>query len=222
MLRPGDVFYDIGANVGFFSLIAGRIVGESGSVCAFEPHPQNASAVRENVGLNGFKNVRLSEIAIGRGSRSDELLMTAWDGGGTLATSVAQPAALVGRTAVQVWSLDDYIEAEQLPRPTFVKIDVEGAEMEVIEGMSKTIARDKPILIYEVDDGDEEAFQRRWAELDAAVSKFGYEVLHLEDGYPALNWHVGHSLAIPCLPDGSQANQTGLRAAVRTANAHSS
>ncbi len=63
-LRPGDVFYDIGANVGFLTVIGARLVGAGGHVIAFEPVPENAAAVRHNCALNGFGNVRIFEMAV--------------------------------------------------------------------------------------------------------------------------------------------------------------
>lgn len=196
-LQLGDVFYDVGANIGFFSLIAGRLVGEKGCVCAFEPHPQNAATVRDNAKLNGLTNVRVFEVAVGQESRRDELIVTDWDGGGALSTSDLKPTKPIHRIPVQVVRLDEFIATARLPQPTFVKIDVEGLEMEVIRGMTETIARCKPVLLYEIDDGDKDEFQRRWAELDASVSNLGYDVHHIENAYPALNWNVGHSLALP-------------------------
>jgi FkbM family methyltransferase len=196
-LQPGGVFYDIGANIGFFSLIAARLVGEAGSVYAFEPYSPNATTARENAALNGLTNFRLFEVAVGRNSRSDELLITSWDGGAALSTSTARPTGFTQRKSVQVVALDDFIEDERLRHPDFVKIDVEGVELEVLQGMSKTIAHCRPILLYEIDDGDSDKFRRRWEEVDEMVLRFGYDICHLENAYPGLNWNVGHSLAIP-------------------------
>src|SRR5436190_21304843 len=64
VLRPGDVFYDVGANVGFLSLIAARIVGPDGHVYSFEPMPEIARAVGRNAALNGFDNVTVVEVAL--------------------------------------------------------------------------------------------------------------------------------------------------------------
>jgi FkbM family methyltransferase len=196
-LAPGSVFYDIGANVGFFSIIAGRLVGQKGLVCAFEPYPPNAAMARENAALNGLANFRLFEVAAGTNSRKDDLLVTHWDGGAALSTSAARPPTITQTTTVQVVALDDFIEAERLPLPDFVKIDVEGVEMEVLQGMSRTLTRCGPVLLYEVDDGDADRFRRRWAELDEWVSQFGYDICHLENSYPGLKWNVGHSVAVP-------------------------
>jgi FkbM family methyltransferase len=196
-LKPGDVFYDIGANMGFFSLIAGRLAGPTGQVCAFEPHPRNASMVADNARLNGMAQMQVFPVAIGNSARRDVLQMTDWDGGGALAGYAVGPDESITRTEVQVLPLDVLIAEKALPLPTFVKIDVEGAEMEVIDGMADTIARCRPVLLYEIDDGDPNEFRRRWAELDARVSALGYRVRHLENAYPDTNWNVGHSVAEP-------------------------
>lgn len=197
LLRPGDVFYDVGANVGFFTLLAARLVGDAGCVCAFEPNPRNAHAIRENARLNGMANVRVIEAAAGREPRTEELLITAWDGGGALAASPARPASPVERIPVRVVPLDAFIRDERLPAPTLVKIDVEGVEAEVLEGMADTIARAKPVLLYEVDGGEKADFDRRWSGLDAWVAGHEYAVRRLESSYPGMKWHVGHTLAVP-------------------------
>ncbi len=199
-LKPGGVFYDIGANMGFFSLIAGRLAGPKGRVFAFEPHPLNASTVAENARLNGMTQLQVFPVAIGSCARRDVLQMTDWDGGATLSGYAVGPDQVITHTEVQVLSLDGLIADKALPLPTFVKIDVEGAEMEVIEGMTATIARCNPVLLFEVDDGNPNEFRRRWAELDARVSALGYRVRRLDNAYPGVNWNVGHSVAEPVVP----------------------
>ena len=64
IIRPGDVFLDIGANVGFFTILGARLVGDSGSVVAFEPEPRNVAALRDNVALNDFANVTVVAAAV--------------------------------------------------------------------------------------------------------------------------------------------------------------
>jgi FkbM family methyltransferase len=196
-VRPGDVVYDIGANVGFFSLIAGRLVGRAGCVYSFEPVAENAASTCENVRLNNLANVTLFDVAVGRSSGTAELLLTDWDGGSSLSTSAVKPDEPISKRTVQVVALDDLVDREGLRAPTFVKIDVEGVELDVLMGMSRTIASSKPILLYELDDGNNDSFQRRWAELDAYVTEFGYKVAHLKPSYGNVGWNVGHSLAIP-------------------------
>ncbi len=194
-LEPGYVFYDIGANVGFFSVIAARFVGPTGCVCAFEPHPCNARAVRENAQLNQLSNVHVFEVAAGSDLRDDELLTTKWDGGNVLASSLVTSEGTLDRMSVRVVALDRFITDNDLRVPDFVKIDVEGAEIEVIQGMSETLTHYKPIVLYEIDDKERVTFLRRWDELDKVVSSLGYQITRLEPAYPGLAWNVGHSLA---------------------------
>jgi FkbM family methyltransferase len=196
-IQPGDVVYDVGANVGFFSLIAARLVGPEGRVCSFEPVTANAASIRDNVALNAFPNVQTFEVAVGREAGSAELLLTEWDGGSTLASSVVQPSRPVSRRTTRVIAMDEFIEAENLRPPSFVKIDVEGLEMEVLEGMARTLEDRKPILLFEIDDGNRERFERRWRDLDGYVSRFGYQIIHLKDSYANALWNVGHTLALP-------------------------
>lgn len=195
-IRPGDVVYDIGANVGFFSLIAARLAGPSGTVCAFEPVAENARSILQNARLNSLGNLQVFEVAVGMESQIGELLLTDWDGGSTLAGSAVMPAMPVSRRIVQVAALDEFIVSNNLRSPDFIKIDVEGVELDVIKGMSKTLERSKPILLYEVDDGNKASFERRWSELDTYVAQFGYAIFRLESSYLNKVWHVGHSIAL--------------------------
>lgn len=196
LVKPGQVFYDIGANVGFFSIIAARLVGPTGQVCSFEPLPQNAAAIRRNAELNGLAHLRPFEIALGSESRTEQLMVTEWDGGSALTTSAVAVSA-IDQKAVAVRPLDEVIATEGLRPPNFVKIDVEGAEEDVLLGMRETLRTARPILLYEVDDGDKAVFERRWTDLDAWVASRGYQVERLEPSYPGLKWQVGHTLALP-------------------------
>jgi FkbM family methyltransferase len=134
LLAPGLVFYDIGANVGFFSLIAARCVGADGAVYAFEPLPANADALAHNVAINGFENVELVRAAVSRGPGRAELAVTASSVQAHLA-DVDTGVPTVSTTTVDVTSVDAAVRSGLRP-PDVVKIDVEGAELAVLEGMS--------------------------------------------------------------------------------------
>jgi FkbM family methyltransferase len=196
-LVPSGVFYDVGANVGFFSLLAARRVETSGFVYAFEPLRENALAIRQNAILNALANLSVFEVAAAEHSGIGELCLTGWDGGCSLSSAEVVPVNPLQRRPVRVVALDDLIESGGLRPPTVVKIDVEGVELGVLKGMVKTLQSYRPVIIYEVDDGDKAAFDHRWHLLDQFVAALGYEVTHLERSYPHLKWWVGHSLAIP-------------------------
>jgi FkbM family methyltransferase len=200
ILAPGDVFYDIGANVGFFSILAARRVGADGAVYAFEPVPANAAAIRRNAALNDFPNVSLLEVAVDEHSGVADLYMTSWDGGASLSAQAIPASQPVDQKSVPVKSIDDLSERGLLRPPNVVKIDVEGLEARVIKGMVRTIAWSRPTLVYEIDDGDAVQFENRWRALDELVASLGYAVTRLKSSYPNLKWHVGHSVAVPASP----------------------
>lgn len=145
-LRPGAVFYDLGANVGFFSLIASRLVGPDGHVYAFEPSPTTARALRANILRNGLGNVTVIEAAAGREDGS------AWlDPGDGEASQSARLLAEGGRGGleVRVMAIDTFVREGARP-PDVVKIDVEGAEEDVVLGMCATLASHRPSVVCEI------------------------------------------------------------------------
>lgn len=194
-LKPEGIFYDIGANIGFFTVIAAKLVGTSGHVYAFEPVPENAARISENIKLNEFSNVTLLEKAVSQTTGSGELLLAHHHGGATL-SSAGTPPDLKGEMTVDLVCIDDLVLEKTLLPPTFVKIDVEGAEIEALRGMIQTLNQFKPIIIYEVDDGNALAFQRKSEEIATFIRTLGYEITPLEAAYPNIRWHVGHAIAI--------------------------
>lgn len=197
-LNSGDVFYDIGANVGFFSLIAARMVGSSGKVYAFEPVPTNAAVVRRNARLNNLQNITVYEKAVSSSPGKGELLLAEHPGGAMLATAGAtMNSASRGAITVDLVSIDEMIAQKALTPPSLVKVDVEGVELDVLRGMSESIKQFKPIVIYETDDKYQEAFMRKNKEVDEFLEALGYEITTLEAAYAGTKWNVRHAVATP-------------------------
>lgn len=202
-LHPGDVFYDIGANVGFFTLIAARLVGPRGRVVAFEPVTANAAAIRRNIALNHFTNITVIEAAVSDHEGEEDLLVTD-HGGGAALTSAKAPPAHPGssHTAVRTatTTIDGLLAREEIPAPVMVKIDVEGAELEVLRGMPETMRRIRPKIVCEVDDASPEKLEPRLREVQEVLEPAGYAVERLDPAYPHLSWAVAHLLALPAPP----------------------
>lgn len=131
-LRPGDVFYDIGANVGFFSLLASQRVG-AGRVIAFEPLPANLELLRRNLALNGADNVSIVDAAVADTSGRARF---------TVGGSASQGALADEGIEVAVVALDEL----DLPPPTVMKIDVEGAESRVLAGAVRLLTHHRPVI----------------------------------------------------------------------------
>lgn len=196
-LRPGDVCYDVGANVGFITVIAARLVGEAGRVFAFEPVPANAALVRDNAAWNGFSHVTVVEEAVAARSGQARLALAAYAGGSGLAHLGVPPDATGVELTVPVVAIDDLVFTRGMPAPRFVKIDVEGAEGEVLRGMARTLRVHRPIVLVETDDADAAALQNKREACRALLREAGYEVRPLPPSYESSGWHVAHDVGVP-------------------------
>lgn len=195
-LRAGDVFYDIGTNVGFFMAIAARKVGGEGHVYAFEPLPANAKTIRHNIELNEFKNITLLEKAVAEETGTGDLLVADYSGGSALSTANLPPPDMTGTLSVDIVAIDDLIEAGSILPPSLIKVDVEGAELGVFKGMTKTLARHRPKIIYEIDDGRQDEYEKKASECRNFLEAHHYFVQPLETAYTDIQWLVGHFIAI--------------------------
>ncbi len=148
-LKPGMTMLDIGANIGHYAMVAAGAVGPDGMVVAFEPEPENFAALRANLALNGLAQARAENLALG--AEEGELTLyrdEANRGGHSLAQENVQRAGQ--GTRVRVATLDVYVEANLAGRRVgFIKMDVQGAEAQVIAGARAMLARDKPVLLME-------------------------------------------------------------------------
>jgi FkbM family methyltransferase len=145
-LRPGMTVVDAGAHAGQYTLLASGLVGAGGRVIAFEPHPVLGQVLRRNVERAGCANVTVSPLALGRACGTADLFQHPPDNYG--ASSLRpDPAARHPRTPVQVSTLDDYLAGAGVPPVDVVKIDVEGAELDVVEGARRTLAAHPGVLL---------------------------------------------------------------------------
>lgn len=144
VVRPGDWVLDIGANIGAHSIAFARIVGEDGRVLAFEPQWQTYLALCGNVAINSLRNVFPMRTAVGATGGSIfipplELDETCNAGGVELGGEEGEAISLI------------CVDSLHLPRMDFMKIDVEGMELDVLKGAHKTIAKFRPVLYVECD-----------------------------------------------------------------------
>jgi FkbM family methyltransferase len=189
LLAEGEVFYDVGANVGFFSLAGARHVGPAGAVYAFEPVPENAAAIRASAGLNGLSNLEVVEKAAGRTSGRDRLLLVE-----DLSWSHLESQGWHPRTRdtleIEIVAIDELVAAGAMRPPQLVKIDVEGAEIDVLEGMRATIEQHRPAIVCELHDTA--------AAFVETMERLGYETSNLEAKQSLLDAPPSvHALAVP-------------------------
>ncbi len=146
-VATGDTVYDIGANVGYVSLSLAKRVGPSGRVVAFEPVPRNTDAFRRNIEINGLHNVRLLEVAASERAGEAVIRMAENPSTASLVWHRNDPSAT--QLPIRTVAIDDLVDAGDLARPKFVKIDVEGAEGAVLQGMRRTLTAAHPVLFVE-------------------------------------------------------------------------
>jgi FkbM family methyltransferase len=197
LLHPGDVFVDIGANVGFFSLLAARVVGDAGRVYAIEPVPENVEAIRANVRRNHFANVSVIEEAASDTVGTTTLTLTRHPGGAAIASADAPPDA-IGELTVPTTTIDALVSDGRIAPPSVLKIDVEGAEEAVLAGLADTLRNHAPLLVLEVDGPDEATLAQRRQVLVDQLATADYTVTDLDAGYPeTMDWRVAHMVCRP-------------------------
>lgn len=132
-LKPGDTFVDVGANQGYFSVIASRLVGEKGRVILIEPQKRLQKLIAKNLELNKCVNVKVLQVAISD-KKDDQPFYLSPDtntGSSSLMTTTKYP---LKEQVVESWTLSDVFEKEKLNNCSLLKVDVEGWEREVILG----------------------------------------------------------------------------------------
>lgn len=149
-LRPGDVCVDVGANIGYFSLLASALVGPSGTVIAIEPSPSAQRRLIENIRRNRAQNVR--SVAAAAAEKRKKLPLFAGNETHTgLATLVEDKGAGV-ESEVAALPLREIVTRDEMERVRLIKIDVEGAEADVVSGLGELweVARDDLAIVVEV------------------------------------------------------------------------
>lgn len=141
ILKPEMLFIDIGAHVGYYTLVAARQVGSQGTVHAFEPEPCNYELLVENIRLNDYTNITTHNLAVSSKSGPSNLFVSSLDSGRHSIYDHGLPKKDV--VSVNSVAMDDFFESAGWPEADLIKIDVEGAENVVLKGMTGALQRSK-------------------------------------------------------------------------------
>lgn len=185
ILKPGMVFYDIGANFGFYSLLAAQRIAPNGAVFAFEPQSKCCSMLIKSMAANKLKNIRIHQIAL-----SDE------DGEGRIyqlsETNIGQASLWRGKgktfgsEVVKCVTIDYLIKNKELPPCDIMKIDVEGAEQNVLKGANELFLKSPPkVIVFEGIDVNLKRFDSSLDELLRTLKKNNYKIVFAKRG----RWH---------------------------------
>jgi|SRR5438477_3569692 len=144
-LKPGQRFFDLGANAGFFTLLAARLVGPGGHCVAFDPSPENAASVREQLELNEFHHCTVVQEALGD---EDGTASFSFPVAGSPIGHLGQRRGAERQVEVKTVCLDS--ASARFGEPDFVKMDVEGAEAMVLRGAQKLLCDKRPKWLIEL------------------------------------------------------------------------
>jgi FkbM family methyltransferase len=197
LIKPGMTIYDVGANIGYVTLMLAKHTGAQGKVYAFEALPDNVERLCRNVGLNGFTDrVNIYSGAVAAGAGDVKFYVHSSGGMGKAAGSAGRDEQYLREITVPCISLDEFVYAQGKPPPQAVKMDIEGGEVMALPGMRRVLAEARPLMLMELH-GPESA-RAAWEILTAA----GYRLSEMKSGYPrvpsldALDWKA-YLVALP-------------------------
>ncbi len=181
----GLVVYDIGAFQGLLTL---HFAPQARQVICYEPNPKNRMRLKENLALNGIQNVRVRDVGVG--SKPQNLSMVynpLMPGGASVEPKTVEQllhsAAAVQKEEIQITTIDIELSDAALPRPDFIKIDIEGWENEALRGGREILTAYRPALFLEMHGETMNEKKRKVAEIVASLNEFGYQdILHIESG----------------------------------------
>ncbi|MGC2530641.1 MAG: FkbM family methyltransferase [Candidatus Acidiferrum sp.] len=186
-VKQGMTVIDVGAHIGYHTLLFAKCVGPSGRVFSFEPLPENFALLRKNVELNRLTQVRILNQAVF--SRSGEITISVPDDQPNSGNGSACLDRGLQQFLVNAVSLDAFCEEFSI-RPDLLKLDMEGAEYEALLGAARVIGRFRPKLLIELHHFDGNVAAHPVPEL---VSGWGYEIRWID------RWQLtSHILATPC------------------------
>jgi len=172
----GKVVYDVGAHIGRNTMVFRGLVGSSGQVLAFEPNPESFQLLCSN--LQDTKNIRLFNIGLGEISSRCVLVASAYSNArGTINQALASKlkVGLHKTWIVPIEPLDECIEKNRLPLPDLVKVDTEGAELQVLKGMRKLLLEHHPRLFIEIHGISREDALSNFMLIRLCLSQLGYK-----------------------------------------------
>jgi FkbM family methyltransferase len=184
LLKPGQVFVDVGANIGIYSLVSALTVGKTGRVIAIEPQKSARAELETNLALNNFSNIDIYPVAVARYQSELELFQVSSNNDGQATTRLTAQERSIGQVEkVQALSLDEIMMRSGVGAVHGVKIDVEGGELEALWGFENTLTSKPPAFIFlECIEKHLERFGHSRAELIDFLRRHDYAVMCLYRG----------------------------------------
>jgi FkbM family methyltransferase len=190
LLADDDVFWDIGANVGYFTLVAATALNQRGRIVAFEPGKNAFARLTENLALNAYRNIRTFPVAV-TDREGEAVLHLAGDIADSSASLYPAAQAQAGQEVCRTVALDQFLRTEGLPPPDLIKLDAEGAELAVLQGAPRLLADSPPLWLMEMEEKNLRAAGTSKAAVAQCLAGYGYRAAHLTKG----RWYATADLA---------------------------
>ncbi|MCK9376089.1 MAG: FkbM family methyltransferase [Syntrophobacterales bacterium] len=181
LLADDDVFWDIGANVGYFALVAATALDRRGQIVAFEPGENAYARLVENLALNSYHNVKTFNVAVS--DREGEAVLHVSGDIADSSASLYEPGQTQAQgQACRTVALDHFLAAGGLRPPNLIKLDVEGAELAVLQGARELLAHTPPLFLMEMEEKTLTAAGTSKAAIQQFLTGYGYRAAHLSKG----------------------------------------
>ncbi len=190
LLSGDDVFWDIGANVGYFTLVAATALKNRGRIVAFEPGKNAYARLVANLALNPYRNIQTYPVAVSD-REGEAVLHLLGDIADTSASLYPAGQAQAGQEVCRTVALDHFLDSEGLRPPDLVKLDAEGAELAVLQGAQKLINDSPPLWLMEMEEKNLQAAGASKAAVAQFLTGCGYRAAHLRKG----RWYATADLA---------------------------
>ncbi|MBT9133140.1 MAG: hypothetical protein DDT40_00921 [candidate division WS2 bacterium] len=187
IINQGDIVFDIGANFGWYTTLLINLVGETGEVHAFEPISTAFSELRRNLELNGklhCQNLFLNNVGIGDVEKADQSIYLPVEAGSAFSSFARNyyPEGKHIEYKCDVTTLDSYVEKHKVRGVSFIKCDIEGAELLMLNGAKRILSSDiRPMLFLEVADVVTTPFGYKPRDIFMFLQKYRYEFYYLQD-----------------------------------------
>lgn len=178
LIKVGWICVDVGANVGYYTLLLSSLVGDAGAVYAFEPSDGTFAKLQKNVQLNNAKNVHLHKVALSNAIGCASLITEAKNAGGTHLAN--ESSGVTGKTEVSTF--DHFVDSEHIEQLDFIKVDIEGCECRFLEGAANTIKRFRPTMLIEINPRGLATFGNTAADIRNFLDEHNYDS-------DRLSWH---------------------------------
>ncbi|SRR6266568_1573898 len=206
-VRPGDVVVDIGAHIGWYTLLAAKLVGSKGKVYAFEPDPTNFALLSKNIKANGYSNVVLIKKAVSDSTGSAHLFLNDENTGDHRIFDAADNRKSV---TIESTTLDNYFKNSN-HRIDLIKIDIQGSEMQALQGANHTINTNKNLkFITELQPGFIHLNGQKPQDYLALMRKHGFKIYQIDEQSKKLQPIISDAKLLAAYPETEETAFTNL------------